>query len=132
MKTVQKITSFFLALTFLISSLGFTANKMVCVKSGKTKLSLVNIKDCCPEKGAGQSVGTDCCDITNTFFDLGDIQNSQNTEIAQPVILSSFFTPFSPAFNSHSVSNKLIISFADLPPPRSGRALLSFISTLII
>lgn len=133
MNTPRKITSFFLALTFLVSSLGFTANKMVCMKSGKSRLSLVNIKDCCAEPEApGAALASDCCDITNTFFDLGDLRNAPGNEIAQPVVLTSFFLPASPFFNFNSVSNKLIISFADLPPPRGGRALLSFISILII
>jgi hypothetical protein len=133
MKTLQKITSVFLAVTFLVSSLGFTVNKMVCLKSGYTKLSLLHVKDCCPEKKSSIPViKSDCCDITNTFFDLGDLRLSQKTEIVQPFAVQYLFTSriFVPA--AHSFSKAAALSFTDLPPPRHGRTLLSFISSLII
>jgi hypothetical protein len=133
MKTVQKITSVFLALTFLVSSLGFTVNKMVCLKSGKTKLSLTRMKDCCPEKETALPVvKSDCCDITNTFFDLGDLRVSQKTDIVQPFAIQSFLSASGYQFKTYSFSDSEITLFADLPPPRSGRSLLAFISVLII
>jgi hypothetical protein len=133
MKTAQKITSIFLALTFLVSSLGLTANKMVCLKSGKTKLSAFSIKDCCPEKESSLPViKSHCCDITNTFFDLGDIQKTQKVEIGQSFTVQSLFNNPLFVYNTSLASDKLTTSFADLPPPRSGRTLLSFISILII
>jgi len=133
MKTLQKITSVFLAVAFLVSSLGFTVNKIVCLKSCKTKLSLLHVKDCCPgETSSIPVVKSDCCDITNMYFDLGDLRISPKTEIVQPFAVQYFFTSriFVPA--GHSFSKADALSFADLPPPRHGRALLSFISVLII
>lgn len=134
MKTLQKITSVFLAVIFLASSLGFTVNKMVCLKSGKTKLSLLHVKDCCPEKKyAAPVIKSDCCDITNTFFNLGDLRVSQKIQIVQPFSIQCLF--ISQGFasdNTHLDVRPLSFSFADLPPPRSGRTLLSFISILII
>ncbi|MCW3103258.1 MAG: hypothetical protein JWO09_1698 [Bacteroidetes bacterium] len=133
MKALQKITSVFLAVTFLVSSLGFTVNKIVCLKSCKTKLSLLHVKDCCPDETSSiPVVKSDCCDITNTYFDLGDLRMSQKTEIVQPFVVQYLFTSriFIPA--AHSFSKTATLSFAGLPPPRHGRALLSFISTLII
>jgi hypothetical protein len=133
MKTAQKIFSVFLAIIFLISSLGFTANKMVCVKSGKTKLSLVNLKDCCPQKKSSPStIKSHCCDITNTFFNLGDLNNSHNFQSNKN--FNSQLIHAIPGYfvsNDHIADQPLFI-FADLPPPLSGRQLLSLISILII
>jgi hypothetical protein len=132
MKSVQKFTSIFLVAAILVSSLGFTANKMVCLKSGETKLSLVNIKDCCPDEEAEAELKADCCDITNTFFDLNDFVQSEKSELVQPLAIQSFCVDQILSFRSLSKSQKLIISFADLPPPLYGRALLNYISILII
>lgn len=133
MKTLQKITSVFLAVIFLVSSLGFTANKMVCLKSGKTKLSLVNVKDCCPEKEtADPTVQSHCCEITNTFFNIGDIQNVQKFQINKNWDIQSFCMIPDHPFNNLCITNQPRFSSADLPPPFYGRKLLSFISILII
>ncbi len=133
MKTFQKITSLFLVVILLVSSLGFTANKMICLKSGKTKFSLVNIKDCCPENQSSVPViKSHCCNITNTFFDLNDFRSVQKSEVSQPLAVQSFYTysPTDPRF--YSISTEGIFSCSDLPPPRSGKVYLSFISTYII
>jgi hypothetical protein len=132
MKVVQKISSVFLAMLFLVSSLGFTVNKMVCIKSGKTKLSLVQMKDCCPENSSSIPViKSNCCDITNTSFNLGDFQFSTKQEISSQ---SYCLIPGYIYFPQQSIcpEQSLVYSFADLPPPRSGRSLLNFISILII
>jgi len=132
MKLVQKITSLFLAVIFVLSSLGFTINKMVCLKSGKTKVSLTHVKDCCPEKKSTiPVVKAQCCDIQNSSFKLTDFNPSQKHEIPVSFELLSFLT------NSitvrHNSTNKLaVFLFADLPPPIHGRTLLTFISTFNI
>ena len=82
MKLVQKITSLFLAVVFVLSSLGFTINKMVCLKSGKTKVSLTHVKDCCPEKKSTVPVvKAQCCDIQNSSFKLTDFNPSQKQNV---------------------------------------------------
>jgi hypothetical protein len=131
MKLLQKIISFFLAITFLVSSLGFTANKMICLKTGKVKISLVHVKNCCPEKKSSVPVlKAQCCDLVNTSFYLGNFQNSQKLSIGHSFI--------SAVYNSF-FSRKLFLTVqpttffsADLPPPHSGRTILSFNSILII
>jgi hypothetical protein len=133
MKALQKITSVFLAAIFLVSGLGFTANKMVCLKSGKTKLSFVNFKDCCPKKKSSTPViKSDCCDITNTFFHLGDFQSVHKHQFSDNRGFQYFAVIPNPGFNNNFVCHQNPYFFADLPPPLSGRKLLSFISILII
>jgi hypothetical protein len=133
MRTAQKITSLFLVVILLVSSLGFTANKMICLKSGKTKLSLVNIKDCCPENESSVPViKSDCCNITNTFFDLNDFQGVQKSEVCQPLVMQAFYDNSSAKPDFIFVSSDQVFSCSDLPPPRSGKIFLSFISTYII
>jgi hypothetical protein len=132
MKLFQKITSLFLAVVFVLSSLGFTINKMVCLKTGKAKVALTHVKDCCPDKKSTiPVVKAQCCDIQNSSFKLTDFNPSQKHELPVSFELVSFLT------NSITVAdytnNKLaVFLYADLPPPIHGRTLLNFISTLII
>ena len=152
MKTAQRITSVFLAAVFLFSSLGFTISSMVCLKSGKEKISLAKMEDCCvkiaepvapekdacceekesslPEKIISIEKGN-CCDINSYTFNLNDFQNSQKVSLEQPIAISSFF--FIPdLFTSERIENKLVYNSTDLPPPLYGRTLLNFISILTI
>ena len=132
MKIIQKITSVFLALVFLLSSLGFTVNKMTCLKSGKVKVSFLAQKDCCPEKESSLPViKSKCCDLSNTYFNLGDIQHSQKFSLEKQFSLSAPFF-YSQVYNRTSFTKSSVISYADLPPPLYGRALLNFISALTI
>ncbi len=132
MKSVQKITSITLAVIFLLSGLGFTANKMVCLKSGKTKLSLVHVKACCPEKKSDiLQINSKCCDLKNTFFQLGSFQSSQKCIIENPAALSILFLP---SYSFKFLSFKYVQSFfiSDSPFSISGRQLLSCISKFTI
>ncbi|MBL7884435.1 MAG: hypothetical protein JNL69_10235 [Bacteroidia bacterium] len=132
MKNFQKITSIFLASIFLLSSLGFTINKMVCLKSGKEKVSFVSLKDCCPEKKSSTPiVKSMCCDIQNSTFKLQDFNPSQKNELPHSQELAIFSS------SNYSITTTIIahtptLLFADLPPPLHGRSLLNFISILTI
>lgn len=152
MKAIQKITSVFLATVFLFSSLGFTISSMVCLKSGKGKVSLSVIEDCCAKtstvsvakkdccaheeeldlpKGMAVIKKGECCDINNYTFNLNDFQNSQKQSTEQPAISQSIF--YSSEHISSTVSeNKLAFQYSNLPPPLYGRTLLNFISILTI
>jgi hypothetical protein len=134
MKAIYKITSVFLVIAFLLSSLGFTVNKMICLKSGKTKISFTPVKNCCPaKKSTIPVVKANCCDLHNTAFNLDDFSASQkvNTPFAITAVLPVCQDNFSAIKFSNNNSQ---LFFSDLPPPASlhGRQLLSFISTLRI
>jgi hypothetical protein len=148
MKLVNKITASFLAIVFLLSSLGFTINKMSCLKTGTSKLSLVALEDCCTKKEKASEVNccdeetleptidlttiskADCCDIVNTSFDLSDFQTSKSHSLplAQALEMVMHPTPINSICAAHSL--KTIFNYP--PPNLHGRALLSQISILII
>lgn len=148
MKTFKKITAVFLATVFLFSSLGFTISSMVCLKSGKGKVSLFVIEDCCAKK---KTVAVDeccddeeqpspnrtflkkgdCCDINNYPITLKDYHVSQELLIEQPAAIHSLFTSSS-IINVSASEHMIAFHAADLPPPLHGRTLLNFISILTI
>jgi len=145
MKLVRNITSVFLASIFLLSGFGFTIGKMVCLKSGKTIISLSALEDCCAqskkknccnENKEGNTSGfafekSDCCDISNTSIALKDFQSSKinKAEAVELNLLSSKQT-FSTKAVANTQANKLL--FVDLPPLLYGKSLLTNISVLII
>ncbi|MES2591385.1 MAG: hypothetical protein V4608_05840 [Bacteroidota bacterium] len=132
MKSIQKIAALTLMVLFLVSSLGLTINKMVCLKNGKVKVSLTHAKDCCPEKSSSAySIEAPCCVVNNTSFHLTDFNPSPENKI--PVI-SDCALPYYHAKSEAFIYTKETTNlfFADLPPPPHGKQLLSFISILII
>ncbi len=128
---IQKITSIFLLIIFLISGLGFTLNKMVCLKNGKTKIWLMHEQDCCDKKSNSTVIKSQCCDQYSASFNLDDFSASPKTDA--PVV-SSILLPFEQkSIVPLSVYNKnSAIFYTDTSPPRYGRQLLSLISILII
>lgn len=142
MKAIQKITAVFLALVFLFSSFGFTVSSMVCLKSGKGKVSLAYMEDCCAKKENSASENpvpvndfiikkASCCEINNYSIRLNDFQNAQKLSPEQPVILHTLFNA-AEALHVSQTSPALAYGYTDLPPPLHGRTLLNFISILLI
>ncbi|HEY0030090.1 MAG TPA: hypothetical protein VGC65_04985 [Bacteroidia bacterium] len=140
MLVFKKIATVFLAVIFLFSSLGFTISSMVCLKSGKGKISLSALEDCCSKKQtvppAEDQPGSvikkgDCCAINNYTIKLTDFQAAQKTMAEQPAVFSSLFLPADYTIAT-SAKQSSVFLYSDLPPPLYGRQLLSFISTLVI
>lgn len=147
MNITKKIIAVFLSITFLFSSLGITISSMVCLKSGKGKISLALIEDCCTKKktdtvandccddeeqslpiAASSIKKADCCDISNITVRLNDFQNTQKIAFEQIAVVQSLFYNY-PAIKTE---NQVVNTSSDLSPPLSGRELLSHISILII
>lgn len=139
MNAARKITSIFLAVIFLLSGIGFTIGKMVCLKSGKTFISLSAAEDCCSKKKNKEQQPLTaeinkggCCDISNTTFKLKDFHSSKiNKAEAISFTLLANKEIYAAVVKTGSVSNDQLF-FADLPPPLYGKALLNHISILII
>ena len=132
MKLFQKITAVFLCLFILAFSLGLTINKMVCLKSGKVKIALTPIKDCCSKKSSAKtSLKTHCCDFSSLSLKLNEYNPSQENHvlvtanyIAIANIVRYNYTTF--------IINKQPLLYSDLPPPLLGKKRLTLLSTFII
>ena len=132
MQLIKKISSVLLAILFLVSSLGFTVNKMICLKSGKTKISFTKFTDCCKKNKSGLPVvKANCCDLNNTSFNLDDYNFVQKNNVPTATnFIAVLHYNITSTLISNNASSKIF--FSDLPPPLYGRQLLSFISVLII
>jgi hypothetical protein len=147
MNLLKKISAIFLAAVFLFSSMSFTVGSMVCLKSGKGETAFSRMEDCCskkketscceeettysPEENVTYIGKAECCAINNLSIQLKDFSPSNKLSLEQPAILHTLFAQAAvPA--SYIPEQKLSFQFTDLPPPYHGRALLNFISTLLI
>ena len=132
MKTLQKLTSVLLIMAVLLFSIGLTMNKMVCLKSGKIKISLHQVKNCCKEKTSDQTtIKSNCCDISSAFFGLDNYSVSEINAIHLSDIGNVLL-----GHNHFGIADtrnqKAPLYYGDPPPPFHGRKLLSFISILKI
>jgi hypothetical protein len=128
MNKLRRIFSLFLATIFLVSSLGFTANKMVCLSSGKYKLSAVQLEDCCKKEEPVTSIKSVCCDITNTYFGLADFNAGEKLQINQAVLLLPFMLS---SFHEPLLKDEAIAAdFSKRSWCSSGTPYLTFISVL--
>ena len=131
MKLFQKITALFLCLFMLAFSLGFTINKMVCLKSGKVKIALTPIKECCSKKNSSKTIiKTHCCDLSSFSFELNKYNPTQQQSVVFP---TDFTLPF---YTNVHVTNFIVDEYpflsSNLPPPIIGKKRLTLLSTFII
>lgn len=145
MQSIKKIFSIFWAVIFLLSGFGFTISKMICMKSGKTLISLSAIEDCCTKsKKKGYSdeeqnkneldfkfEKSGCCDISNTVLQLQKFQTSKNNK-TEATVLSLLPCKYSFSSNNTIIAKTNNLFFAPPPPRLHGKTLLNLISVLTI
>ena len=136
---MKKVTiyffSLFLGLFLLMLSMGLTLNKMVCLSSGKVKVSLLDIKQCGPEENENachSALKSKCCDITSSFLHI-DIPSVVFYSFIKITGVDVLFTGY--IFNIFKIGVSLSLTsflFSDLPPPLKGKDFLNFIQILRI
>lgn len=136
-KLFRNIICLCLALLTLGSALGLPLNKMVCLSSGNIKVSITELKDCCPEEEESSfpvesALEDRCCDFSSQLLQIDFTSDLNHFKLK----LSNLFFAFVHfdlrtfyCFKSISVSQYLS---GDLPPPLSGYRLLKLISVFRI
>lgn len=132
MKYLKKITAFTLVTSILLFGLGFSTCKMVCLKSGKTKISFNHLANCCNKKSPDNTtVKSNCCDISNFIWGLDNYSASEKVNIPNTVF-GTFHEVLRLIYSNNSVNENSAFHAETSPPNLYGRSLLTFISTLII
>ena len=127
--------SLLLGLFLLMFSMGLTLNKMVCLSSGKVKVSLLDIKHCGPEESKSpchSALKNKCCDITSSFLHIA-IPSVVFYSFVKITDIDVLFTGY--ILNIFKISTSLSLTsfiFSDLPPPLIGKDFLNFIQILRI
>ena len=135
-KAYTSVFHFLLAVIILVSGMSFTVKKMVCLSSGNVQVGLYSLDGCCGDEEEGScedpKLDSKCCDYSSEVFDLDKeiVFKSSSFKQADLTLLQFAPVPY-PGLRSQ-VQQAPHFTYADLPPPLSGRKLLSFIGILTI
>ncbi|MDQ3192168.1 MAG: hypothetical protein M3Q58_11305 [Bacteroidota bacterium] len=120
-----------LAVFLLLSSIGISVNKMICLSGGKTTFSLLEKKSCFPldeedKNTENGSLDVRCCDFVTGYVqvDLLSIENVLKIKEAQIVAVFSFLAPFQTS-TFHPVLPQVVF---ETPPLFYGVSILTFIN----
>ena len=118
----------FLAVFLLLSSVGISVNKMVCLSKGKASFSILEKKSCCPadeNKSNSDALSARCCDFVSGYIqiDLLSIAKPFKIKAAQLEILTIQLNHLVYCFYNFSINP---VS-AEIPPLLHGISLLKVI-----
>jgi hypothetical protein len=114
------------AVFLLLSSMGISLEKMICLSSGKSKVALFEAKECCPEEEeTGDGFKSRCCNFLKEHIqvDYLSVENPVQLSKAEAAVIISLVLPF-----LNFELRELKLSFPEKPSLRSGYLLLKFIS----
>lgn len=131
MKTVKNILPSLFAILFLVLSFNVSINKMVCLKSGLTTVSINDNKDCCKEDSSQSTLKAACCDFLNFSINLKEYNFVQKKDIPNAGISSVVLCNYNFIEPKHS-SVFIVNTTNHHSPSLYGRGLLPFISTWVI
>lgn len=125
---VKSIFHVFLAVFLLLSSVGISVNKMVCLSKGKATFSILEKKSCCPadeNKSSSSALNARCCDFVSEYvqIDLLSITKPLKIKAAQLELLTIPLNQLVYFFYNFSVNPVSI----GLPPLLHGISLLKVI-----
>ncbi|MBA3901150.1 MAG: hypothetical protein H0X62_13255 [Bacteroidetes bacterium] len=130
-KQIKIAATLLLTLFMLISTVGFSLNKMICLYSGKVKVAVFEDVNCNPDEEQNHSEGIDarCCDFLSEYIQIDFLSLEKPVKIPQVslAILTVLFFDFS----LPEVKNSLFSSI-EAPPLRFGFNLLKLISVFRI
>jgi hypothetical protein len=130
---LKKMFHFLMALLVLISTSGATINKMECLKTGKVKVSLFDIKNCCTQdNSATNTIQSKCCNYSVSYLKVETNTTLEKENFTGKFALT-FLAHFTISFFSLSPQkvNEAFFS-TSLPPLFSGKSLLQSIQVFRI
>jgi len=130
---LKRMFHLLMALLVLISTSGVTINKMECLKTGKVKASLFDIKKCCPEDNStNNSIQSKCCDYSVYYLKVETNTTLEKENFTAKFALT-FLAHFTISFFSLSPQKVNGAFFStSLPPLLSGKSLLQAIQVFRI
>jgi hypothetical protein len=120
---IQLFFTLTLSVLLLLASSGLSLNKMVCLFTGNTFISLQPIPECMPKDLNTTQFHAKCCDFSQVTMDLEfDAERNQQQLVDQAIpaalVLDHYVLSFKPMLDAH------YFDYTDLPPPLPlGRSL---------
>lgn len=120
-----------LAVFLLLSSIGISVNKMICLSGGKTTFSFLEKKSCYPLDEDNKSTGSDaidvhCCDFVSNYVqvDLLSVGTPIKLNVSHVLVISGFLDQLKVALTNFSTP----LQINETPPLLHGVSLLKFIN----
>jgi hypothetical protein len=115
----------------LISTVGFSINKMICLSSGKVKVAVLKDVKCGGEdEGHTEGIDERCCDFHSEYVQVDFLSAEKPLKLApmQAAILTCAF-----GFACKNLPTEALgYNYSNAPPPFSGTSLLKLISVFRI
>ncbi len=118
-----------LAATILVSSSGLTLFKMVCLKSGKSQISLFEFKNCCAKESSLAGYKKKCCSYSKQTYQVSCLQKA---ELKKPISDNGLVLPTLIFKNSWIPEVGISPIGCNISPHSHGREILLFHSVLLI
>lgn len=139
----RRFVSLLLAVLVLITSVGFTVQRLTCRMSGRSMVALsvagrAELRGCAASMTPTAPVAKDnCCDFSKQLHKLSTPAHELAAKVLVPVPVLAFLPP-SVSWPKPAVaplppaSTPRWFSADSSPPPRGGRGLLAFVCTLVV
>ena len=140
----RRSVSLLLAVLVLLTSVGFTVQRLTCRMSGLSRVAIAvagqaDLRGCLGDLAPAIPVAKDnCCDFSQQVHKL----SVPSPELAAKILLSAplptaagfsdLAWPVSPTVTLLTYDSPRWFAADSSPPPRSGRALLAFVCTLMV
>ena len=140
----RRSVSLLLAVLVLLTSVGFTVQRLTCRMSGLSRVAIAvagqaDLRGCLGDLAPVIPVAKDnCCDFSQQVHKLSVPSPELAAKILLPVPLpmatgsSDLTWPVSSTVTLLTYDSPRWLAADSSPPPRSGRTLLAFVCTLIV
>ena len=139
----RRCVSLMLAVLVLITSVGFTVQRLKCRMSGRSMVALsvagqADLRSCAAELAPTTPAAKDnCCDFSKQLHKLSVPAHELATKVLVPTPLLALAMPALAGFTAPAGaalvgSSPRWYATDSSPPPRGGRQLLAFVCTLVV
>ena len=140
----RRSVSLLLAVLVLLTSVGFTVQRLTCRMSGLSRVALAvagqaDLRGCLGNRAPLTSVAKgNCCDFSQQVHKLSVPAPELAAKILLPAPLqvatgiADLVWPVSPTVTLLTYNGPRWFAADSSPPPRSGKALLAFVCTLVV
>ena len=141
---LRRSVSLLLAVLVLITSVGFTVQRLTCRLSGLSRVAVsvtdsANLRGCVAGLAPATSVAKDhCCDFSKQLHKLSVPAHELTAKVLLPAPLvavvgtSALAWPVSPTVTLRANESPRWFAADSSPPPRGGRLLLAFACILVV
>jgi len=114
-QTLLRVASLFMVGVMFSISFGVLINKMTCMTSGRTVLSILPITDCCADPGDKTVIAHTCCAFDSMYLQMEHTAVVSPSNIVKAWSILAFEIPVTETLKT--LTTNFLGDFAIRPPP---------------